>query len=171
MEHHNILRTLAAVETAFAGFTGVVVVLGGRDRGWRTMQTTAVITLLAASLGVVFFGFLPDLVLAAHLEPAQAWRVSIFLFATYHLVVMLGSWRGRKRALSDGESHFGPPRLGPVAYTGGVSIVLAQFLVAGGLMSSWLFFFYLLGLLWMLAIATFLFAILLMETISPRQPA
>jgi hypothetical protein len=84
---------------------------------------------------------------------------------------MLGSWRGRKRALSDGESHFGPPRLGPVAYAGGVSIVLAQFLVAGGLMSSWLFFFYLLGLLWLLAIATIVFAVLLMESLGPRPSA
>ncbi len=171
MEHHDILRTLAEVATAFAGFTGVVVVLGGRARGWRTRQTTAVMSLLASSLGVVFFGFLLDLVLAAHLEPTQAWRVSTFLFATYHLVVMLGSWRGRKRALSDGEPQFGPERLAAVAYVGGVSIVLAQFLIAGGLMSSWLFFFYLLGLLWMLAMATIVFAVLLMDSLGPRPSA
>ena len=80
MEHHDILRTLAEVATAFAGFTGIVVVLGGRTREkWRANETTALLVLLASSLGVVFFGFVPDLVRAAHLEPSEAWRISTFL--------------------------------------------------------------------------------------------
>ncbi len=167
MEHHDILRTLAEVATAFAGFTGIVVVLGGRARGnWRTNDTIALLTLLAASLGVVFFGFVPDLALAAHLEPSQAWRLSTFLFATYHLVVILSSLLGRKQALARGEVHRLPRAIVPVTLTGGLSIILAQFLTAAGLASSWLFFFYLLGLLWMLAIATLVFAVLLLDTLS-----
>ena len=90
MEHHDILRTLAEVATAFAGFTGIVVVIGGRARG----NLIALLVILASSLGVVFFGFVPDLALAAHLEPSQAWRLSTFLFATYHLVVIFSSLLG-----------------------------------------------------------------------------
>ncbi len=172
MEHHDILRTLAEVATAFAGFTGIVVVLGGRARGeWRSNETTAVTVLLASSLGVVFFGFVPDLARAAHLEPGQAWRASTFLFATYHLVVILASFRVRKGVLARGEPHFGPRAIVPVSLAGGLSIILGQILTAAGLSSSWLFFFYLLGLLWMLAIATLMFAVLLLDTRSSRPAA
>ena len=167
MEHHDILRTLAEVATAFAGFTGIVVVIGGRARG----NLIALLVILASSLGVVFFGFVPDLALAAHLEPSQAWRLSTFLFATYHLVVILSSVLGRKQALARAEAHFLPRAILPVTLTGGLSIILAQFLTAAGLASSWLFFFYLLGLLWMLAIATIVFAVLLLETLSSRPAA
>jgi hypothetical protein len=170
VEHHDILRTLAEVATAFAGFTGIVVVLGGRDRReWRSNDTTAVIVLLASSLGVVFFAFIPDLARAAHLEPSQAWRVSTLLFATYHLLVILGSIRSRK--LARGEPRFGPRVMVPVTVPIGLSIILAQFLTGAGVLSSWLFFFYLLGLLWMLAIATIVFAVLLLETLSSRPAA
>ncbi len=172
MEHHDILRTLSEVATAFAGFTGIVVVLGGRARGeWRTNDTTAVIVLLAASLGVVFFGFVPDLARAAHLEPSQAWRVSTFLFATYHLLLILGSLRDSNRALARGEPRFGPKRMAPVTIAVVTPIILAQFLTAAGLFPSWLFFFYLLGLLWLLLMATYVFGVLLLEFVSSRPAA
>jgi len=172
LEHHDILRTLSEVATAFAGFTGIVVVLGGRASGeWRSNDTTVVVILLACSLGVVFFGFVPDLARAAHLEPTQAWRVSTFLFATYHLAVILGSIRGRKRARDRGEPHFGSRSILPVVFSLGFSIVLAQFFTAVGFLSSWLFFFYLLGLLWLLLMATYVFAVLLLETVSSRPAA
>jgi len=171
MEHHDILRTLAEIATAFAGFAGVVVVLGGRDHGWRTIYTTEVTVLLACSLGVVFFGFLPDLARAAHLGPTEAWRVSTLLFAVYHLAVILGSIWARKRAFAAGEPRFGPRPFLPVVFSGGFSIVLAQLLAAAGLMSSWLFFFYLLGLLWLLAMATLVFGVLLLDSVSSRTAA
>ncbi len=163
MEHHDILRTLAEVATAFAGFTGIVVVIGGRARG----NLIALLIILASSLGVVFFGFVPDLVRAAHLEPSEAWRISTFLFATYHLVVILGSLRARKRARARGEPNFGPRHI-VLLIPVGLSIVISQLLTAAGLASSWLFFFYLLGLLWLLAIATLMFAVLLLDTLSSR---
>ena len=172
LEHHDILRTLSEVATAFAGFTGIIVVLGSRARGeWRSNEITAVSVLLACSVGVVFFGFVPDLARAAHLEPTQAWRASVFLFATYHLVVILGSIRGRKRARDRGEPYFGSRSIIPRVYGFGLFIVLAQFLTAAGFLSSWLFFFYLLGLLWLLLMATYVFSVLLLESVSSRPDA
>ena len=56
LEHHDILRTLSEVAAAFAGFTGIIMVLGSRAHGeWRSTDITAVSVLLACSLGVVFY--------------------------------------------------------------------------------------------------------------------
>ena len=141
--------------------------IGGRGlREWRPDQKIAVAILLASSLGVVFFAFAPDLARAAHLEPESAWRVSTASFAAYRLVVMVAGLRAGRRAAAGGESDFRSQRLGLLSFIGGFSIVVAQFVTAAGLCAPWLFFFYLLGLLWELGIAAFVFVLLLLHTIS-----
>jgi hypothetical protein len=145
------------------------VALGGRGRvEWRSNQRIAVAVLLASSLGVVFFAFAPDLARAAHLDPDDAWRVSTGSFAAYRLVAIVAAFRAGRRAIAGDEPGFGPWRISLLSLVGGISIVVGQLLTAAGLLSSWLFFFYLLGLLWELAIATFVFALLLMNTMSSR---
>jgi hypothetical protein len=172
VEHYEALHTLAEVATAFAGFTGIVVVLGGRENNaWRTNDRTAVFVLLLSSLGVVFFGFAPDLTQAAHLEPNQAWRLSIFLFAIYHLAIILGGVRGQRHGRIAGEPEFVPWPVTPVAVTGGSLIVLGQLLIAAGFLQSWMFFFYLAGLLWMLAICTATFAMILLHSMRDGPAA
>ena len=172
MEHHEILHTLAEVATAFAGFTGIVVVLGRRSFGeWRSHEKTIVSVLLASSLGVVLFAFMPDLGSAAQISPSTTWRVSAFLFASYHLVVILASIIAIRRALARGETVPIPkPLLLPV-FTAGFSVIAAQYVTAMGLLGAWLFFFYLLGLLWLLCVATACFTILLLEAASPKLAA
>jgi hypothetical protein len=160
------------VATAFAGFTGIVVALASRARtDWSSNHINAIAALLASSLGVVFFAFVPDLVRAARLETDQAWRISTCLFAAYHVVVIVTAYRARARALSSGETDLIPRRAALLLPVGGFSIIVAQFLTGAGFLQPWLFFFYLLGLLWMLAIATFVFAVLLMDTMLSRPPA
>ena len=172
LEHHETLRTLAEVATAFAGFTGIVVALGGRaGHSWRTNDKNAVWVLLATSLGVVFFGFVPDLIRAAHLEPSQTWRVSTFLFAIYHLANILGGVRAQRHARAGGAPVSLPWPIAPVLITGGSSIVVGQLFTAAGLLQSWTFFFYLAGLLWMLAISTLVFAMLLLRTMRAGPAA
>ncbi len=172
MERHEILHTLAEVATAFAGFTGIVVVLGRRSIGeWRSNEKTIVSVLLASSLGVALFAFVPDLGSAAQLSPSTTWRVSAFLFASYHLVVILASIVAIRRALARGETLPIPKSLLLPVYTAGFSVVAAQYLTAMGLLGAWLFFFYLLGLLWLLCIATLSFTILLLEAASPKPAA
>jgi len=126
--------------------------------------------LLACSLGVVFFGFVPDLIEAARLEPEQAWRVSAFLFASYHLVVIVRQYQSRSRVIARDDRLFGSRPLIAVHYTG-LGLVAALFLPAAGFFPSWLFFFYLLNLLWLLLMATYSFAILLLEAISAGSDA
>ena len=172
MEHSSVLQTLAEVATAFAGFTGIVVALAGRARkDWQSNHITAIAVLLASSLGVVFFAFVPDLLRAARFETDPAWRIATLLFATYHVVVIVVAFRARGRAASGGEMDLIPRRSVPLSLVGGVSIVVGQILTGAGFLQPWLFFFYLLGLLWMLAIATFLFAVLLLDTKSTGPPS
>ena len=168
LEHHDILHALSEVATAFAGFAGIVIVLGGRNRGtWQPGDAPILIGLLACSLGVVFFGFVPDLVHAAHLDLGRAWQVSAFLFASYHLAVILIQYWSRRRVITSDSPLFGSRPLLMVHYIGLCSVI-ALFLTAAGLLSSWLFFFYLFNLLWLLLMSAYAFAIFLVEAVSLR---
>jgi len=167
LEHHDVLRTLAEVATAFAGFTGIVVVLGRRSEdSWDVRDKAALALLLTSSLGVVFFAFAPDLSLAANLEAPLAWRVSSFAFATYHLSIIVGGLLARRANLARGERPLAPKPVEFAQFAGGFAIVLGQFLAALGFIPTWLFFLYLLSMLWLLAIATFAFAYLLLAAVS-----
>ena len=171
MEHHEILHALSEVATAFAGFAGIVIVLGGRARGaWQPGDTPILIGLLACSLGVVFFGFVPDLVQAAHLDSARTWQVSAFLFASYHLAVVLIQYRSRRSVIAGDAPLFGSRPLVGVHYIG-LCLIAALLVTAAGFLSSWLFFFYLLNLLWLLLMSAYAFGIFLVEAVSSRPDA
>ncbi len=148
------------------------MVLGHRSLGeWRPNDKTAVLILLTSSLGVVLFGFVPDLGAAARLAPSTAWRVSTSLFASYHLVVILASLGALRRSFARGETLLGPKPLRAPLFAGGISIIVGQYLTAAGYLVPWLFFFYLLGMLWLLGIATVMFAVLLLEASSSKPAA
>jgi hypothetical protein len=135
LEHQATLHALAEVATAFAGFAGIVIVLGGRSGGtWKPGDVPLLVGLLACSLGVVF------------------------------------QYRSRRGVIARDASLFGSGSLLGVHYIG-VFLVAALFLTASGLLSSWLFFFYLLNLLWLLLMATYAFAIFLVEAISSEPAA
>jgi hypothetical protein len=155
------------VATAFAGFTGIVVVLGRRSQDtWGVRDRAALSLLLASSLGVVFFAFAPDLVRTANVGGVAAWRVSSFVFASYHLALIVFGLLARHRNLAAGVAPLGPKPLELTQFAVGLVIVLGQFLAAAGLLPAWLFFLYLLGMLWLLAIATFAFAFLLLSSVA-----
>jgi hypothetical protein len=128
------------------------------------------IGLLSCSLGVVFFGFVPDLVHAAHLDLGHTWQVSALLFASYHLAVILIQYRSRRRVLARDAPLFGSGPLLQVHYIG-ICLVVALFLTAAGFLPSWLFFFYLFNLLWLLLMSAYAFGIFLVEAVSLRPDA
>ncbi|MGD8280773.1 MAG: hypothetical protein PVF69_06430 [Gemmatimonadota bacterium] len=128
------------------------------------------IGLLACSLGVVFFGFVPELVRAARLDVGHTWRVSAFLFASYHLAVIFSQYRSRRRVIARDAPLFGSGSLLGVHYVG-ACLVVALLLTAAGVLPAWLFFFYLLNLLWLLLMSAYAFAIFLVEAISSGPAA
>jgi hypothetical protein len=159
VEHAETLRTIAEVATAFAGFSGVVVVLGHRaQREWTYRDTMAIGMLLLSSLGVVFFAFIPLLIDAAGVP---VWRVSNGLLGAYHLLFLIWSVnhiRARKVELLIPRSLFHP------GTAVGLASIALNALVAVGLFQSLTFFAYLAGLLWLLVIAVTCFAGLLFES-------
>ena len=76
MNEADILQTFAEVGIALTGFTGIVVALARRSRGdWTPVELGQLHDLLWTSLVVVFFSFLP-LVLVRALTPEATWRLA-----------------------------------------------------------------------------------------------
>ena len=159
VEQAETLRTIAEVATAFAGFSGVIVVLGRwTEREWSYVDTITISLLLLFSLGVVFFALVPFLVEAAGV---RIWRISNGLFGVYHLAVFV--WVIR-RSLNRRTTGLLPPWLFSAAVTVGALTIAFKFLVAAGFLQSFLFLAYLIGLVWLLAMAAFVFTALLFES-------
>jgi len=158
VEQAETLRTIAEVATAFAGFSGVVVVLGRRtEREWSYVETATISLLLLYSLGVVLFAFVPLLVEAAGVP---VWRVSAGLFGVFHFSVLIGSFR---LTLRDDELLI-PRWIIPPTTTVASVILTFNSLVAAGFFQPLAFFGYLVALLWFLAWAALMFAALLFES-------
>jgi hypothetical protein len=84
------LRTIAEVATTFAGFTGIVVVLGHRSSGaWSASERSTIRILLETSIGTVLFALLPPIILESFSSPFTGWRVSAGLFTAYHLAIVV----------------------------------------------------------------------------------
>lgn len=156
MPYAEDLRSLAEIAVALAGFTGIVVALEGRsspllagDRRARLRE------LLLASLGVVFFAFLPTLLAGATGDQGSAWRASQLVLAVYHLLLMVIFFRSTGiRAFARSEWLALPPATAVVALqlTTGLGFFPEQLEVA-----------YLLALLWFLFIAGLNFVLLLLH--------
>jgi len=153
------LRTIAEVATAFAGFSGVVVVLGRRaEREWSPEDTITIGLLLLFSLGVVFFALFPLVVEAAGVH---VWRISNGVFGIYHLAVLI--WAIRV-SLRRADRWLVPSWVFHATAAVGLTTIALKFLVAAGFLEPLLFFAYLVALVWLLAMAAFMFAALLFES-------
>jgi len=162
---HDVLMAIAQVAATFAGFTGIVVVFGRRGQGaWHRFVIKFI---LLASLGVLFFSFVPDVVAAAHIGDTASWRIAMGLFASYHVAVVGWSIVGEQRARTSPDFEQRLPRSRVPLFAVGLAIILFQFAVAAGLASELLPFAYLLALLWILGMCTIVFGVLLLEGSEP----
>ena len=97
MNEADTLQTFAEVGVALTGFTGVVVVFGRRAHGdWSPVELANLYDLLWASLNVVFFAFLP-LVMVSIMTADAMWRVVSGAFALAE-ILFFGHywWRGAR---------------------------------------------------------------------------
>ncbi len=163
MDHFENLRTIAEVATAFAGFTGVVIILGHRSAGaWSDAEQSTIRILLEAAIGVVFFALLPT-VFALNLAIPTTWRLAAGLLTMYHLAILLrADVLDRRQAgqLIGRRLDWG------LSITGIISI-LATALVAFGLLSYAAALIYTLALLHLLLVAALSFAGLLLSGGKP----
>jgi hypothetical protein len=161
VEAFETLRSLSEVAVALAGFTGIVAVLGNRAGGrWGPLEWLRLRMLLETSLGVLFLSLIPGLLHQLAALQGLIWRIANGLQAVAHAA---GIWvlylRFRKLDLSQWppEERWLTVVLVPVS----VTIVLFQASVALGNLYTYGFFLYLLGLIYLLAIAALHFVLLL----------
>ena len=142
----DTLHTIAEVGIAITGFAGIVVAIrGGPDRGMQPSVTDPLGVLFVASLGTVFFCFVPEWLHAAIAEPDTVWRASLAAFGSYRLAYIALILNAQRRG---GAAN-------PVAwrFSIGVSLGVLQLVGALGFLSDFQYFLYLSGLLWGLAVA------------------
>lgn len=88
MDPFDALMLVGELSLGIAGFSGVVVALGKRPTAWARVDRIRLATLLAASLGAMFYVLLA-LLLTIFIDDRQVvWRVSS-LFVAVHLLAML----------------------------------------------------------------------------------
>ena len=156
------LHTIAEVGIAITGFAGIVAAIRGREGvSRRPSASDPLVGLLGASLGTVFFCFIPEWLDAAVASPDIVWRASLAIYGSYRLVwigLILKAWR-------DGTGM----QMSLWLVLPGVSLGILHLVAATGLFSSYQYFLYLSGLLWGLVIALLNFYMLLPGTSSESR--
>ena len=145
-------RTIAEISVALTGFIGIVVVLQHRDKSFSRLGLT---TILGTSLGATMFSFVPDF-LGNFLSSDTTWRVACGSFGLYHLFLIVYH-QTKQRSIRSNT---------PIQLT----ITLLSFPVVGlkiavglGFLLSYAYDIYYLGLLWLVGIAAYLFAMILFD--------
>jgi hypothetical protein len=91
VEGESVLQMVAEASVAFAGFTGVVAVLGSRSSGgWRPVDVIRFRAMVASSLLMLGFAILPILLHYLGLSPRAYWATSS---AFLGCVLPLWLWR------------------------------------------------------------------------------
>ena len=163
MSEAENLHIVAEVGIALAGFSGVIVALGHRSEGpWDIGRLWL---LLTQALGAVIFSFVPLLLDAAGLEASAHWRLSNGAMSVFGFGIVIGISVEfsifRRRSLRDLVRQW--------SWLGGLRLwvtasLLYTFLAVhafGGFPGSGAFF-NLLGLVWLLAMASMNFILLLL---------
>ncbi len=161
MQGEGVLLTIAEVAIAFAGFSGVVVVLGRRDIPWTAAHLATFWEMIASSLSLLILALLPFVFHYADLSESTVWALSSAMAALGLLArgvfagpraVRLGAFRGIRRS-------------GSAFALFGVPIVIALALNTFGLGLDREFFPFLAALIFYLVIACFTFWTLLKSRI------
>ena len=148
------LHTIAEIGIAITGFAGIVVAIrGGPDRGAQPSATDPLGVLFVASLGTVFFCFVPEWLHSAIATPDTVWRASLAAFGTYRLAYIALILNAQRRGGTATSTVW--------RFVIGLSLGVLQLVGAAGFLSDFQYFLYLSGLLWGLAVALISFYSLL----------
>jgi hypothetical protein len=161
-------ETISELAIALTGFTGVVVVFGGRRLGnWSDFERFGFRSLLYWSLGTVFLALVPSGLTSLGESVPEPWRVAHALFAIFHGWVYIWFFR-ELRAMG---SSLPPSRWGSVIIVIGLGVLLAEILVALGFFQQVAPFLYLVALVWFLFLAANSFAMLILGAPPADPPA
>ncbi len=150
----DTFHTIAEVGIAITGFAGIVAVIrGGADSARQPSVSDPLAVLLGASLGTVFFCFVPEWLHTAIAAPDTVWRVSLAAYGAYRLAYIALILNAQRRGVATA----------PFNWWGliGVSLGVLQLVGAAGFLAEFQYFLYLSGLLWGLVVALISFYSLL----------
>jgi len=170
MEWADVLLTIAEVSIAFAGFASIVAVLGRREGGgWPTEDVDRFWVMIEYSLAALFFAMVPFALYHLGIREPVLWELASALIAVFLLgyAVMVSRRLIRHRLADAIRSH--------VLSVGGMFTVCAGLIVLEGLNAVSApfdepFGIYLVGILWLLFGAGFMF-IRLLSVVRPTRPA
>lgn len=160
MDQAENLRTIAEIAAAFAGFTGVVLILGQRSVGtWSPAEASTIRVLLESSIGAVFFALLPNIILPAFVSPITTWRVSAALLTVYHVAAIARSDLLDRRATAEllGRRLDWGLTIGGLISSGATAVVALGFVTGAAAL------IYTLSLLYILLVAALCFGALLLS--------
>ena len=145
-------RTIADIAVALTGFIGIILVLKHRDKSFSRLGLS---TIFGTSLGAMTFSFVPDF-LGNFLGSDTTWRVSCGSFGLYHLFLIINH-QARQRSIRSNT---------PIQ----LAITLLSFPVVGlklavglGFLLPYAYDIYYLGLLWLIGVTAYLFAMILFD--------
>jgi hypothetical protein len=148
-------HSIAGIAVAFAGFTGIVLaVRRSVDARAAAVQRSRLLDLLLASLGAIFFAYLPEAVAAFGVDGTLSWRACALTFVVYHTAeVLVAAKIGGHVVLTRSDWILVPT---------GALVMLAQWATVFGFFEPYVQAVYFVALLWLLFVAAYQFAHLLM---------
>lgn len=146
------MRSIADISVALAGFIGIILVLQHRDAAFMALGMT---TIFGASFGAMMFALLPDL-LSGLLATEIMWRVVCGVFGSYHLFLIL-QHQFKQRSIRANT----PIQLTITLLS--FPVVGAKLAVGSGYLLAYAYEIYYLGLLWLVGVSAYLFAMILFD--------
>ena len=156
MEGSEYLLTCAEVAVALAGFSALVVAIGGRgDSSIESLSRGLVGMLIERSLFAVFFSLVPVLLAGLNVAPAQLWFICSGGLATYIVSLAWRSAAARRQEPWLSEFLAGPAFA--ILMVLGLLVLLLQVAHAFGLGLRQNVWWYLVGLTWLLLSVAYIF--------------
>jgi hypothetical protein len=151
------LSTIAQVGLGLAGFTGILVALGRTQTAFSRPEVLRLLLLLVSSFGAVFLALLPFALHESGVGDVACWRLSSAALAAFTSISLAYLGYQIRRHRSEFGQLFSAAVFVIIA-TGSVLMVVLQLVNALGLGSPPRSGSFLIGLLWLLFIASLQFA-------------
>ena len=162
MKEDLLLATFASLAVALAGFSGIVVVLGGHARGeWSSRDRYLLTALLTSSGGSALLSVLPLVLDSAEIAEPTIWMIS----SASAVVLQAGLLAVRARRISrDADTRIRERVVLIASYGGGSAFMILELVNCFWLRTSWP---HLGTIAWHLAISFTVFV----RLVLPRRPA
>ena len=161
MHSTEILTLLAEVFVAFAGFTGIVAVLGQRSTGhWRSVDVVRFQSLLEASLSGLMLAVLPLLALEFGFSETVIWASGSAVLGIYVASLMIRVVR-KQKALRAADDPDYLPGVRLMLLILSAIVIITQLMNAVGYGLHHAFAGYFVGLILLLFLCSVMFVLLL----------